>query len=810
MRRKSSARAGFLLTALLALSVPPACGQGDSKSPPKGPDGLEFDETIDRYKIGMTTGRLQRSELESRGGPFAIMTPLGQADVGADGSYSVLGFVNSPTPAMILNGAKEVVSFAFMEPSGTVFDNALAAKSLAMMASKGMFLQVAVRWNYWKNLGTAPEVIALADDLRAMGGHFAGGPEETRARVTTRIGALVKRLRAGPKALRITPADGKGGVEVLQQGLNEIVVVNHFRRRADAFVERIGVTLEDGTEETRQDTITNFPILPVTVPTSVAAAVADAGTVLGDQNSAFSGSVSFIDTVTAPLQVMLVPATAKMTTYRVVVTGPGAVAGSVANITQEMKDHNSLRWMETFAVDVALPLLMNLIGPMLNSAPDKFWVSLNPNQQQQVINALKDLATQMYTLPTVQTQLAAGDIQGALSTSINAVLTSGAFASLRNEAILKLATFFIPNVDLAATGRWVDLNRINKTMQFIDYLLQGADWAAVAYGIGASAQYEEFVVDVLKTRVKLTPQAAKVSIKGSEAFQATVPDATGSEAPLVTYKFKLTSGTNMVQLKNAVNGMLGTELGSSNGAMIVESMNNMVGTAGLEVEAILVSPGSERSLGKAYATIRVVNDKAVLSPAKSSIRSRETKVLAVRINNARPESIYMFSWSSSNRVGSIDRTEQRTSRNTVTYTSSGPNGNDVVTVKVYQQGPGGFVRIGEASATVLVETEPTIIDAAYKWEIHNTECYAIVTFTKPPGFTSFRLVGEGGYDFAYYADHIDLGAPPAQALGDGAINLTGSTFGWGLSSGSSRNPAEFVPWMDARFGGFSFYVVATK
>jgi hypothetical protein len=86
-----------------------------------------------------------------------------------------------------------------------------------------------------------------------------------------------------------------------------------------------------------------------------------------------------------------------------------------------------------------------------------------------------------------------------------------------------------------------------------------------------------------------------------------------------------------VQLKNPVNGMIAEELGSSSGAMIAESANHMVGMAALEVEAVMIPNGTqtEMSLGKAYATINGVNDKAVLTPAKSSIKPKTSQVLLV-------------------------------------------------------------------------------------------------------------------------------------------------------------------------------------
>jgi hypothetical protein len=169
----------------------------------------------------------------------------------------------------------------------------------------------------------------------------------------------------------------------------------------------------------------------------------------------------------------------------------------------------------------------------------------------------------------------------------------------------------------------------------------------------------------------------------------------------------------------------------------------------------------------------------------------------------------MFVWSGTNKFGSIDRGMQMTALNAATYTSSGGAGSDQVTVNVFQQGSSGVVRIGQATATVLVEDEPTILPATYKATVVDFSCYGVVSFAKPAGFTSFTLIGEGGYDVAYYADKIRLGGTPLQLI-DGTLDLGSGTLGWALSSGSSSTPGDFIPWMDARFGGFSFYVQASR
>lgn len=783
-------------------------GGGAGAPPPPPPPGGD----VNPFVMGPITGQVARSELEGPGAPLALtlLTPYGRSPVGPDGSYAVTGFVNGPTPAMVVDADGTPRTFAFVAPSGGRIDNALAAKSLALVASKGMFLLPEVRARYWSNLGSAPEVGQAAGDLAGLGGHLAGDPAATQAVFRLRIGTLVARLgQVVAPQMRVTPPDGRSGITVLQQGLDDIVVVNAFRRRAHAFVERVAIVRADDSEEVRQDAIADFPVASVAVPSSLSAAVADAGTVLGDSNSAFTGNVAYVDTSTAPLHLDLLPADAKRTTYRVVAVGPGATLGTVANLTPAMESRLSTLWAETIGLDVLIPLFMNLAGPMLNKNLETQGI-LNAAEREQALILVMDMARLLLLTPTVAAAVEAGDIQNAISQCINTAMTSAGFASMRNQVITHLILSMAPNADADVVADF--MKGLGKLLQWLDYGLQGADWVAIAAGIAKSSRYEEFLVDVTKVRVRLSPQAAKISVKGRETFTATVPDATGSEAPLVTYRFRLTSGTAGLRLENPTNGQTGTELGSSTGTMVVESFNHTVTTGALEVEAIVDDAGTanDYSLGTAHAVIHVVDDKAVLSPAKSSIRPDGSQPLRVRITNPDPGSQYMFRWSCTDGVGSIDVGTDTTSRSWVTYTSSGPLGSDTISVRLLQHGPGGLVEIGRSSATVLVEEEPTIVPATYRAMLNGLGgCYAIVSFARPAGFTSFRLVGVGGYDYAYWGESIVLGGGE-QIPASSAIDLGAGNLGWGLSAGGSANPAEYIPWMDSRFGGFSFYVEASR
>jgi hypothetical protein len=313
----------------------------------------------------------------------------------------------------------------------------------------------------------------------------------------------------------------------------------------------------------------------------------------------------------------------------------------------------------------------------------------------------------------------------------------------------------------------------------------------------------------------LTPPHGQVSVTQSLELNASVPNATGEEAPLITYHWTL-SGMSGVQFNSG--SQQGADITSSSGTVQFVSLNNQTGTAEVEVEAILHGNGNETtSLGTATSTIDVVNDRAVLTPARSSIQPGTTQTLIARITNPRPNARYQFKWHSSRRVGSLSTPEDiLTSQEIVTYISDGSVGSDDITIDAYENGPSGPVRIGSSSATVLVETEPTVIPARYSAFSAGADgrgkVIALVKAPRVQGATGYRLVGTGGYDYAYFGGSINFAISPFNNEPQwGLIEPSGEVWvglsGW---DGPESGIPGAIGWMDSRFSGFSFYVEVTR
>lgn len=769
----------------------------------------------DIFAMGPVQGTIDIGELRGRGaaglGRMTILTPIGESEVDENGRFTVSGFVNGQTPALLIDDQNRLRSFAYIS-NGDIVDTGLVAKSVAYLTTKAAFFLPAFRKVYFENLGTAEEVQDLRDDLITGGGHLGtGSPEYVRTSITNHLAPLFDRLRTGGRAT-IAPPGGQSGIEVLQQGLNEVFVVNHYRRRAHAFVERIEVTDENGQVVGHQDPFFDFAIDPVANPSSLNAALADAGTILGSGNSVFTGNVAWAATQSEPRRLELIPPTAQNVKYRYVIVGPGLPNSSVQNVTEAMREAERNKWKETIALDVVFPLIMTLAGPMLgsNNHLNDRW---DAQDVAQFIAFVKDVASVLVASPQIQSKYEAGDIAGCINDAIGLLLGSEAF----NVARTHLLRFFIlktaPNADEAVVNEF--LENLGKLLQYIDWGLQAADYAAISRSIVASKRAEEFTVAITRARVKLTPQAATMSVMGTVDLLATVPDATGDEAPLIYYKYKMLSGTNLGHFKNPASGATGSEMSSADGRIQIVSLHHTPGTVQVEVEAFLNEPGdTDLSMGKASAVVEIIHDKAVLRPAKVSVLPNGSHTFTCTINNRGPNSQYMYKWRTSGSFGTIDAPQEVTARDSTVYSSTGGVGTDSITVEVWQQSPRGLVKIGEAKSEVLVENRTSIVPATYRPVIPNsTTFYAIVSFAKPSWANSFRLRGVGGYDPAYYGANITLVTQPTQLVGLYAgiyVDLGPGNLGWTLSGGSGPNPEQSIPWSDYRFGGFSYFVECSE
>ena len=734
--------------------------------------------------------------------PYRINTILGEATIAPDGTFTVPAFANSPTLAYVSNAAGKTVGMALIDPRTTKIDRHLEAKTLAYINMKASMLIPALRQQMLEELDTLPEVDTLAADLNGIG-VFEDSATQLRTALEARLIPKLRRM-AGNAApgMRIQPSNGKSGVEVLQNALYDVTMRNHYRRRTAVFVQKTEHKLPNQNPVADVRDITNFGLDPIVGPSSFGQALGDVGTLVGDGNAVFTSNVLWVPQVSDPVTLPMAPANAERTSYRVVVVGPGMPSND-GSYTAQMVSAQREKLVDSILNDFILPILLTAMGPVLGNWTDDPVVKA---QYAAFGIAVKDLVLAGLTSPAIEQKFAAGDFAGGIDDLKRQLFNSEVFKAAISLMVNTVINLVYKNNPPEAIG--AALEKFNNVMLLADIILLGVDQVTILSHWGSSKAFESFAVDVNKARVKLSPPHGDLSVTNDLSIRASVPDATGNEAPLLEYRWRVTSGQPLVDLVGK--NLTGDELTSSEGDMVVRSMSHTTGKAVVEVEAFVNNPGTTNdvSLGTATCDIDVTDNKAVLTPAKASIKPAESQTFTVKVNNKQPGERFMYKWSCTNSAGKLTAPANTTAFPTASYKAGSGQGSDTVSVEVFKQTGGGLVPIGRSSGTILVEQKPTIIAASYSPMIWMSNVYAVVKFQKPAWASRFRLVGVGGHDYAYYGGAISVSGGFTQNI-DGVIDLGSGTLGIALSLASGEPVSGGVGWMDGRFGGFSFYVEAS-
>lgn len=733
---------------------------------------------------------------------YKIATVLGEAPIAADGKFTVAAFANSPTMAFVSNASGKVVSMVMIDPKTKKVDRTLEAKTLAYLNVGGGYLTTSLRERLISELDSMPEVASMAGDLASIRS-FEQDSVQLRNILESRLLPKLQRMSGNTApGMRVEPSNGKGGVEVLQNALYDVTVRNSFRRRLKIFVQRTGYKLPEQNPVDDLKDITVFDLDPIVGENSLGTMFGDIGTLLGDNNPVFTSNIAWTPQVSDPITLPIYPANAEKTTYRVVAAGPGTPMDTTG-ISQAMIDAQREKIFESVLSDIFLPVLLTALGPLMGD-----WTT-DPDIKGQYETfgiAIKDIVMLGLTTPSVESKWAAGDMAGAVDELKRIVWNSDSFKAALTVFLNQVIRIKYGANPPAHIGELV--NNVNKVLLVADVLLLGADISLILTHWGLSKGFEDFTVVVNRARVKLTPPHADLSVKNDLAIKASVPDATGPEAPLLEYRWKVVSGQALVDLVGK--NLTGDELTSSEGDMTVRSVSHTTGRAVIEVEAFVNNPGSNNdvSLGTATCDIDITDNKAVLTPAKASVKPAGSQTFTVKINSKQPGDKFMYKWACTDAFGKLTAPAGETANSSATYQAGSGQGSDTVSVEVFKQTGAGLVRIGKSSSTILIEQQPTIIAATYSPMIYVSNVYAVVSFQKPAWASRFRLVGVGGNDYAYWGESINISGGFSQNI-DGVIDLGSGTLGIALSLASGEPVSGGVGWMNGRFGGFSFYVEAS-
>jgi len=722
---------------------------------------------------------------------LAVENVLGSVAVEPSGAFLLDGFQAGPVLSVARDGAGAYVLMGWLGGGRTELSARTTAEVLLYMYA-GLFLvpdggAVAVL----DEVAASAEADAVEALVLAAIAGGARNVQEITAATGADIRAAARALTAvsAVQGTLIDPVGARSGIHVDAEGFNSILVTNRYRRRAHLWIERVGYTTEGG------------------------AFVEDPAPVLEQGISPTAGYTDFWDLFTklgtglhipvkvGPVPTPLEPADAQSTAYRVTVVGLGASAGAFNRIANEQALRHATVAAHTLFIDMFLPTFFNAALPKTNAE--------QIGQANRVsFEQFRTVAEQIVLkYPEITAKAAAGDIAGALGVLAVNVAGDAPVLSLVLAAIEQWLEGRVAGSTLDVYSRAAGFlgEFSQKTVAWADFLGSLGDLAVQATHINYSNNADVWEVEITGSKVSLTPQVARSAPGDTVAFEARVQDAGGD--PNVVFAYTWTCGElgKMTDTK----GHFGRSFDSSDGMVNYFPEPGASGTDHDTVEVFEVVGQERRPVGKARARVEVRRSEPVLLPEKASVQPGGSQEFEVRMvpepdgSEAAPEQVF-YVFTSPEAFGTLVGAGARTPRPQATYQAGGTEGVDTVTVEVFEVRNGEEFPLGTASASIRVETEPTILPASFSVDTLSGDgvvcVYARVPFSPPANATGLTLNGVGGFDPDFFGSRITMSAT---RRGDGSWNwgfqhhqFRGDY--WLLSGSCGSGQGDLGPIMEVR------------
>jgi hypothetical protein len=723
-----------------------------------------------------------------------VVTSVGQADVAADGKFTAKVYQGGPMMAFALDATGKTVMFGFVGGGQDKINARSTAEALAYFASGAYRLPSSYRANVFDALRTRTELDAVTAKITARVAADPTAVDKADAEIVAALDASVGSL-VGPEALGhlINPTETKSGIEVQADGLETIKIVNYFRRRALAYVDRVSYKTDDGVEHPSAAAVTKVDISPTTGVTSVVGS-------LGDW---IQGKSAYNPVSTDPIKASVEPTTAKTTLYKVTVIGAGADPGEVESLPKDRQDEQDMLTKKTVVVDLFFPLLLNVALPAKSDAIDQMLGYLN---SASIVYDFINVVTT--TAPDIWAKSSEGDLVGGAWALIEAVSSSAAIKVAAVQMLRELITHYSGLFWGETFNNGAAI--ISKLATSANIALQILDSCAQIADIARSQQAATWDVTANKSKVLLNPPFTEIGNGGETELTCTVPDASGTETSLT---FEWTKEGGALQMADGIHTGNSFE-SSKNKVQLKGAWNGSTGMDTITVEAFQIKGSSRVSLGTAKASVKISAPKPFLTPSKISVKPNGTFTVTGGVKPApagNPSYIYRWTLKGSGATFDAGALQESGTRETNGIKALSKEGSDVLTLEVLQVDGGKQISLGKATAEVRVETTPSIFygtinahiwydyDPVSNWT--SSQWGVWVEFPDVPGATSYTV---SGFDNMFNSPVVKTG-PPFDQIRD----LSASMHGFGLWGGAGFGPgppdtsgdADFLAAVKGRFNG---------
>jgi len=529
-----------------------------------------------------------------------VVNGLAEASV-TDGGFTLemfAGEASSRQLAVAVSASGAPLLMGWFGPDATELSPRTTAEVLAGFASGAFTAPLESAEALTTLFAAAPELDAVG---AAIAAELTANPEAfatTNPTVTDALRTAVETLHVDtaprPRSLLVNPGGENSGIRVDQvEGVNQITLVNRYRRPAFALVDRVSTFDADGKETASPKNIARVDISPVTGLDGGIGTINQIITGLAMTGGTFEGAdLAYTEKSAAPIALPNVPG-AKKTRYQVALVGPGASAGDYAKLGDEAK----LKQTEIVQKFVIQQLILPLVLQLLIPSGDLDRVS--------GVNGVNDLVGDFINIVAVQAPAifdlaGTGDFKGAVTLAAQTIVGSGTFRNAIFAAILERLYDLRTEAGSAAYGRAsaVASGFINVTGA-LDAFLTAFDLTAVAGSFAQSNEGDIWTVDAIDAIVRLSPPSSDIEFGDDVKLTATTPDI-GDDVPKA-YRYTLNPG-NLGKLRN--DRTSGTTIDSSENFIFFDA-GDAEGTATIKVEVFQIDLANRIPLGEATATVTI-------------------------------------------------------------------------------------------------------------------------------------------------------------------------------------------------------------
>ncbi|MEP7302240.1 MAG: hypothetical protein ABI699_11980 [Caldimonas sp.] len=647
----------------------------------------------------------------------SVMTGNNASAVAADGTAGAVMLEEAPVMAYLFGADGRLLLMGVIEVGRPMLDSRSTAEALLYIASEAATLEPALQIAFRQVLQTHAVVEPLRVAVEASLGR--GGIDAGDAALMSALGAAQAVIRpapiaaasgrAHPLSLKIQPVDQISGITVKRDpAFNTVVFENAFRRRAYAWVDRVGHFDQDGKQvllptpvplkdfDISATTSLSFDNLVVKVGDYLVELAQDIGVIGAYQQ----GTGPFRPVASEPVYLQLVPEEAQASLYRTRIVGIGALdVGQLSAVESAKLDR--LR-VQTMVEDILIPVLKTMVLPIIGEKIGaKFADDTKRLFAAAVVNDLYDLPVLSNLFPNTMTALKNNDGAGVWRALWPELVTSATWGKVLDAFLVasykgtgSVSALLLPPVfdgsgalvgvtgDAASVQANVEklkagLSKVARMVTIAKALATVGDVVAIAHDWSESQGLTVFDLTSSGSTLDFTPRDVSAVAGGSVPLTVVLGDAPPADSDsLVGYEWTV-SGAAGGTLRNQQNGSMATTMSTSgNSVDYVAAAGAALGAIDrVTVKAILKDRNSRAgnviAVQKVPATVTIGTMKLTPESADMDLGGGQRQEFTITFAQGSGDG-FEFEWSCASLNGAISDGTHDTSSGPTTFRSKLP------------------------------------------------------------------------------------------------------------------------------------------